>query len=641
MSSLTYRPEIDGLRAVAVFSVVIYHAEFSVNGRNVLPGGFLGVDVFLVISGYLITLILLKELNSTGSIDFLNFYRRRIRRIIPMLLVVVCASIIPAWYFLYPLPLLEFAQSVLASLGFASNVYFHLSGLEYTAIDSSFKPLLHTWSLAVEEQFYIVFPILLFLTFRFAKTSVPILFVAGILGSLVVAVWSAESDPSMGFYYLHTRMWQLLAGSVLAWIEFEHKSRQPKNLVAAAVLSFCGLSLTISAMFLFDHEVPHPSLYTVIPVFGTCLVIRYSGGADVCTRLLASRLAVVLGLISYSLYLWHFPILSFYKIYEDDPKWNVSLLLLVLSVVLSIFSYLIIEKPSRDTASTSFNSLFRTILFVSILLVGWSVYVIVNDGLSERFERYQTLYEKNEFDNQRLAIASWRNLSPEEPYFKKDGGTRVLFIGDSHSKDMFNVFHQNKSLFPSYQFTRMGNKWDNGYLIRRDRFEKLTYYPSYRAADVVILSSKYFLQELPRVVELVRFLKNDGKEVVITSKGTFFETAKKDTLTQFDIMMLNAIDGGVVPPDFNRQLARLMYEKRKPEVYENINKLLKDIAYQEEVLYLEKDLFQCNHVDRTCDGVTEDGYKIYYDGGHYTLEGAKHFGKKIFESNWFETTESK
>ena len=635
MNKTFYRPEIDGLRAVAVVSVVVYHADLALGGYEILPGGFLGVDVFFVISGYLISSLLLRELKATGTIGFRNFYERRVRRILPMLLIVVVSTVFPAWFLLYPSPFSEFAQSILATLGFASNVYFHISGLEYTAADSIFKPLLHTWSLSVEEQFYIIFPLMLLLAYRKAPSQVERLITLGMIFSLSLAIWSTTSSPSMGFYYLHTRMWELLAGTLLAWCEI-HRRNIWTDVLPASVLSMVGFGLILLPMFFFSNDTPHPSHYTLVPVFGACLIIRYGSQENFVSRLLTTKLFVGLGMVSYSFYLWHFPILSFYEISVEDPRWDITILLILGALALAIVSFFLVERPTRDRKRVAFSKLLAAIALISMLLLAFSLYVISNDGMDSRFARYQLLYEKNEFDNQRLAVESWKHLQPEEPYFQKGKGVRVLFIGDSHSKDLFNVFHLNQPLFEGYQFTRMGTKWDNGYLIRRDGFEKLSSYPNYRAADVVVLSSKYFLQELPRVIQLIQFLKNDGKKVVITSKGTFFETEKKDSYTQYDLMMREAIDDGFVRPNFDLVLAEKMYQRRVPELSVEINRLLKEISHQQQVMYLEKDAYQCDQVKKICDGVTDDGFKIYYDSGHYTLEGAKYFGKKIYEMGWFK-----
>jgi peptidoglycan/LPS O-acetylase OafA/YrhL len=229
---MQYRPEIDGLRAIAVVSVVLYHAQITVFGHQPFQGGFIGVDIFFVISGYLITTIILNELITTGSFSFKHFYERRIRRILPALLFVMLASLPFAWMYLLPNALIDFSKSILYSLGFSSNFYFHFSGQEYGAEDGLLKPFLHTWSLSVEEQYYILFPILLIITYKFFKKYLLIILLTCLIIGFQLADWTSRNFESISFYFLHTRMWELLTGSVLACLELRqgHRSNK-KNLI--------------------------------------------------------------------------------------------------------------------------------------------------------------------------------------------------------------------------------------------------------------------------------------------------------------------------------------------------------------------------------------------------------------------------
>ena len=194
---LTYRPEIDGLRAIAVSAVIFYHAQISILGHQPFKGGFIGVDIFFVISGYLITSIILKELITTGTFSFRNFYQRRIRRIIPAILFVMLASSFFAWIYLLPNSLIDFSKSIIYSLFFSSNFYFHTSGQEYGALSGLLKPFLHTWSLSVEEQFYILFPVILLITFKYVKKYIIHVLIIGFLISLGLADWSSRNYPSI------------------------------------------------------------------------------------------------------------------------------------------------------------------------------------------------------------------------------------------------------------------------------------------------------------------------------------------------------------------------------------------------------------------------------------------------------------
>src|SRR6056300_266157 len=201
---LTYRPEIDGLRAIAVCAVILYHSKITVLDEKIFKGGFIGVDIFFVISGYLITSIILKELVTTGSFSFKNFYERRVRRILPALLFVMLVSLPFAWMYLLPDNFIDYSKSILYSLGFSSNFYFWYSGEQYGAESGLLKPFLHTWSLSVEEQYYILFPIVILIIFRYFKNYLIHILILGFLISLGLADWISRNHPSFNFYVLPT-----------------------------------------------------------------------------------------------------------------------------------------------------------------------------------------------------------------------------------------------------------------------------------------------------------------------------------------------------------------------------------------------------------------------------------------------------
>ena len=198
---INYRPEIDGLRAIAVLAVIIYHAKISFLGDIIFKGGFIGVDIFFVISGYLITSIIYKELLEKNSFCFKYFYERRIRRILPALLIVIFVSLPFGWFLLLPSDLIDFSKSILYSLGFTSNFYFHYSGQTYGANNSLLIPFLHTWSLSIEEQFYILFPICFFIIFKFFKKYLGFILSITFLMSLVIADWGSRNHPSFNFFF--------------------------------------------------------------------------------------------------------------------------------------------------------------------------------------------------------------------------------------------------------------------------------------------------------------------------------------------------------------------------------------------------------------------------------------------------------
>jgi peptidoglycan/LPS O-acetylase OafA/YrhL len=358
---ITYRPEIDGLRAIAVVAVILYHSQINIFGHQLFKGGFIGVDIFFVISGYLITSIILKELVATGSFSFKHFYERRIRRILPALLFVMLVSLPFAWMYLLPNSFIDYSKSILSSLGFSSNFYFWHIGEKYGAESTFLMPFLHTWSLSVEEQYYILFPIVLLITFKYLRKYLIHILILGFVISLCLADWGSRNHPSFTFYILPTRIWELLIGSILAYFEIT-KGHRSKHLALNLVLPSIGLFLIGHSILFFNDKMFHPSFYTLSPIIGVCLIIWFSYKDELITKILSSKLFVGIGLISYSLYLWHYPIFAFGRAVEIFSK-DVLIYLLIITITLSIFTYYFIERPARNK-----NNKFQTIAIIIILL---------------------------------------------------------------------------------------------------------------------------------------------------------------------------------------------------------------------------------------------------------------------------------
>lgn len=338
-----YRPEIDGLRALAVLAVVFYHGGFS------FPGGFVGVDVFFVISGFLITSILWRDLEA-GRFSFANFWERRARRIVPALVVVTAATLIVGWFLLSPLDYADLGRAVTKQTFFTANIhYWKHTG--YFAGASEEKPLLHVWSLAVEEQFYLIVPFLfwgLFSLRKFGSRAV----VLAVLGmgfalSLAVSVRAVSHAPMAAFYLLQSRAWELLLGSIIALLPAVPVLKNNRVLREGAGLA--ALALLILPLFLYSSATPFPGLTALPPCLGAALLILSSGqGQTLAGRLLSLRPLVFVGLISYSLYLWHWPLLAFAKYYElTTPVAPVRAGLLALGFICAVLSWKFVETPFR------------------------------------------------------------------------------------------------------------------------------------------------------------------------------------------------------------------------------------------------------------------------------------------------------
>jgi peptidoglycan/LPS O-acetylase OafA/YrhL len=254
-------------------------------------GGFIGVDIFFVISGYLITSIILQELIATGSFSFKHFYERRVRRILPLFLFVMLVSFPFAWLYLLPNSFIDFSKSILYSIGFASNFYFWHSGQQYNAESALFKPFLHSWSLSVEEQYYILFPIVLLIAFKYFRKYLLYIIILCFIISLGLADWGSKNYPSSTFYFLPTRGWELLAGSVLAYFEIT-KGHRSNYRTLNLILPKVGLVLIGHSILFFNDEMFHTSFYTLSPIIGVLLIIWFSNKNELVTKILSTKLFV-------------------------------------------------------------------------------------------------------------------------------------------------------------------------------------------------------------------------------------------------------------------------------------------------------------------------------------------------------------
>ena len=453
---LSYRPEIDGLRAIAVCAVILYHAQINIFGHQTFNGGFFGVDIFFVISGYLITSIILNELVATGSFSFKHFYERRIRRILPALLVVMLICLPFAWVYLLPYSFINFSKSMLYSLGFSSNFSFHYSGQTYGAEIALLNPFLHTWSLSVEEQYYILFPIVLLVSFKYFRKYLIHILLIGFVVSLGLADWGSRNHPSFNFYVLPTRGWELLAGSILSYFEITLKNRN-KYIVLNKVLPAIGIILITHSIFFFNDKIFHPSLITLFPIMGVCLIIWFSHKDEFITKILSSKLFVGIGLISYSLYLWHFPIFAFARLTENfEGDLFKKLLFGLLTIILSVTSYYFIERPFRNKKNKFTVIINPIIIFISILII-FSFISIQKKGFQNRVPEIL----KNDYTEYPWVLLKDSNGDScinkiEGCKFNTSSNQKVYLIGDSHMASiMFNL--KNEIIKKQYQFISLTN----------------------------------------------------------------------------------------------------------------------------------------------------------------------------------------
>lgn len=433
-----WRSDITGLRALAVVPVLLFHAF-----PNLLPGGFFGVDIFFVISGYLISGIIFREIKDKGGVNFINFYQKRIKRILPNVLCVFCFVLILGYFFLLPSEYKELAKHLSSSSVFIQNFQL-LNEVGYFMEDSQRKPLLHLWSLSIEEQFYILFPLLCSLIFLIFKTSKSILFFTL---SLIATSFSAclfLKYPSFNFYFPVTRFWEIGAGVILAFIEcFYLLNLGQLNQTLRNILSVVGLFLILFPIFIWSSDHSHPGLLTTLPIFGTTFLLAGSSTGLVNRSLLSLKPLVFIGLISYSLYLWHWPIISFLQICIPKPSTYLMLLALSISFVLAVCAFYFIENPFRR--SRKIFGINTAVILIVCLACSFVLGKIVD---KKNFIQPRNSFQMSEEIRKVREISEWDGVSKAKtihyegvdialanPFDKSFPS--ILFIGDSHMAQYF------------------------------------------------------------------------------------------------------------------------------------------------------------------------------------------------------------
>lgn len=632
---MKYRAEIDGLRALAVVPVILFHAGF-----ELFSGGFVGVDIFFVISGYLITTILIEDIEKQ-RFSLVNFYERRARRILPALFFVMFVCIPFAWMWMLPTQMKNFSQSLVAVSLFASNVLFWRKSGYFDAAAEE-KPLLHTWSLAVEEQYYVVFPIFLFLAWRYGKNRVfwTIVVLAAI--SLTLSEWGWRNKAIANFYLAPTRAWELLAGSIAAFIVLK-RGVQSNN-----ILSLIGLALIVFSIFAYDETTPFPSVYALVPVVGAMLLVLYADGKTFVARLLSTRAFVGIGLISYSAYLWHQPLFAFARIRMlDDPSLTVMTILTIATISLAYLSWKYIEKPFRSKESVT----GRRVIIISI--IGVLFFSVV--GL--------TGHNKSGFIKSG-SLPSYASIN-----------TDIYVIGDSHAAHLISGFKEvtrgkvanftSPGCIPFRNVDRYDYRFEvgacaktmNGFLdeilgTTEDAVVVLS------TMGPVYLDGTTFMDKDPDRV------KGLGVELItddtVTNRYSVFEIGMRSTLTELtnnsnltvvftiDVPELGIDNGcgaeakviqifGYHLSDVTQQtivnsnscvVGRDQYDKRATAYKILINKVVKDFP---NVYLFDPTEYFCN--DSVCAGYIDGMGYLYKDIDHLSVIGSNFYANKF--ADWY------
>lgn len=655
---MKYRPEIDGLRALAVLPVILFHA-----GVQFFSGGFVGVDVFFVISGYLITSIILRE-KEAGTFSLASFYERRMRRILPALFFIMLCCLPFAWMLMMPAQLKSFAKSLYTVVFFASNIQF-MDEVDYFADLSEDKPLLHTWSLAVEEQYYILFPLFIMMFWRFGKQRLMQLTTLGLVASLLLSEYGWRHEPVFNFYLVITRAWEILFGALCG---FYLLKREPKSDQAYSLI---GLGMLVLSIILYDKSTPFPSLYTLLPVIGTCLIILFSGQKTIVGKLLSTKGLVTIGLMSYSLYLWHQPLFAFARIRSfGAPS---SELLLGLSAVACGLSYLTwkyIEAPFRNRhTGMSKRRVFQLALCFALFFVAIGLIGDKTDGVKHRFtDKIQAVLKpplgdtsqchnmyKHDADKIRAGETCVIGDKEVTPTIAMIGDSHASRITDALSNQLVQTGQSMVSYNASWCIPFVGLYADKKSRRHCQEFINASYESVLNNDDIktIILFAQWanipkghrwgedektaygFADQSPRHIKnnetvfnlalnhTMEMLKTSKKRVIIIGPIPEFETVIPYTLAKFH----HFNKGGVVKHKFEDSLnvTREKYQARNKQVLIAFDHIRTDY----DVDYINPFPIYCGQ--GFCQYESEDGTPFYEDGSHQTFVGAQPLAKAVMK----------
>ncbi len=671
---MTYRKDIDCLRGISVLAVILYHFKF-----DYFSGGYLGVDIFFVISGFLITSIILEEI-SLEKFSLINFYERRIRRLFPALIVVIITT-----SFLFEIVFLEteikkLVVSIISTILFYANFYFQDIGSYFSPLNEQ-QPLLHTWSLSIEEQFYLIFPIFLVLFFKKINLAFILIILFALFsislsqfgGNLKFSYPYVENHlsffalPQFAFYFTLTRIWEILVGCLLALFLFNNKKNFENR-----YLVLLGYLLIVLSILFFDRNTLHPSIITLIPITGTLLVLLYSSenfNESGVFVIFNNYILLKIGLISYSLYLWHQPIYQFFnQIYFIDTNNLVKFFIIFLLLILSFFSFKFIEQPFRDKRKISQKNIFIFYILSTILIILFCLYSLYLRDFSKKYSalvydisNFSKYYENNNFN---CSTSAENYISPNNAcILGNEQKTELALIGDSHldiiSKELkkeltllgvsayqfsyggcvpslnLKVYNDKRYICNKY-FTEVLNKLKNepnikkivlfsrwSFNLKGERFNN-------KEGGIEIGSGHYFIpinsdvlvekkirqEEILKNIEIfIKKIKNLDKDIYIVMPTPEMGWEVPNNLARI-LHYKNKIEKNTL------SISKKVFDERNSEIYKFFSNLKQN--YNLNLIY-PNDIF--------CDNLKCFSHKnnipLFFDDDHLSIEGSKLLSKKI------------
>ena len=617
---IKYRPEIDGLRAIAVLSVMLFHG--AVPGFS---GGFVGVDVFFVISGFLITGILLKAMER-GNFSLADFYERRARRIMPALFLVLLFTVVLGWFLLDPFSFTSLGAALTATVLFGSNILFWRV-TSYFA-DAFENPLLHTWSLGVEEQFYLFFPLFLLGLWKFLPRRIGPTLVTVAVISLCISAWALGTGRhTAAFYLLPSRAFELLLGSLAAWIAFKETIPFAETRIGQA-LSVVGLASVILSIVMYDDATPFPGWRALLPTVGALLIILYAWPQTMVGRLLATRPLVAVGLISYSAYLWHQPVFAFVRAAEVRLTVLSSLALILFCLVLAWLSWRFVEQPFRDRKLFSRGRIFGMTAAASVIAMCVGGALVVSGGMKDRFTADELRWYAYSDTVRQSSYVTERFDNLTKPFDPRLEGRKIVIIGDSFAQDFTNMYYEagawkdaqvrtvyipaacQISWLPGDEAEQFMAPVERPRCARESTVKKAL--PLIQQADVVVMAAnwkRWSAERLPVTLAAVG-LRKSQKLFVIGPKEFGFHS--------IPTLLKLGRDG--------RINARHSVSPERLKVNETLRNVLPAQVFVDQIALV------CGEQGQ-CPVVTGQDNLISYDGKHLTAAGATFIGRLLFEQS--------
>lgn len=657
---MNYRKEIDGLRAIAVLPVIMFHAGF-----GYFKGGFVGVDIFFVISGYLIATIIILE-KKAGEFSFTGFYERRARRILPALFLVMAICLPFAWLWLLPAEMEKFSASIVAVILFVSNFYFK-NQVGYFDGDAELKPLLHTWSLAVEEQYYFIFPIFIIIAWKLHWRYIAGLISLAIIVSIVFAQKTVNDHPAAAFFLLPARIWELLAGAILGVFLSFNSNWQPRKL-ESELFGILGILLVLYAVVFYDSRTPFPGFHALAPTFGAALIILFASPSTGVGRLLGNKVLVSIGVISYSAYLWHQPLLAFARHRSiDEPSGLFIGSMVIGSLVLAHLSWRYVEMPVRDRKRFSRKNVFLSsaiggLVFLCIGIVGY-----YNEGFPHRLATEARFLDVKTVQESKCHTSLRRTeqqiMSGDLCVLGASVPPSVAVIGDSHAGAIFDELEKN-AIKEGFSFLAISGGWCvpilNGFNTRSNAGRDSDCVGTTRAAfdrvledsdinDVVLVAewANYTRgnrnNDAPRLYEdligaaktpldnailfdrslklTVDRMANAGKNIFIVEPTPEFN---RPVLAQMQkVFLVKGVSDRSKISDYSPKISFFEYAERNREVFSAFQSI-------RNVNYISvKEIF-CSVLE--CISATPGGDLLFSDTNHVTNYGAVLIANKITET---------